>query len=115
MSREFNFPVNLPWSDVEGFERPGIKEKILYRDEKQGTYARLLKIEPGFETGSKTLKHDFDEIVWILNGYSLNPRTGDRNDTGMFAVFPAGMEHGPFSYPEGALFLEFRHYAKNKG
>jgi hypothetical protein len=109
---EYQAHETLPWRDVEGFDKPGIQEKILYRDEKQGTYVRLLKIAPGFQTGDTPLKHDFDEFVWVLQGYAVNPRTGHQNATGMHAVFPAGLEHGPFFYPEGAVFLEFRHYAK---
>lgn len=109
---EFKSHDHLPWTEVAGFDQPGIEEKILYRDKRHGTYARLLRLAPGFKSGDKPLKHEFDETVWILDGYSINGRTGDRSEARMFAVFPAGMEHGPFIYPEGALFLEFRHYLK---
>lgn len=109
---QFKSHENLPWTEVDGFDQPGIQEKILYRDEKQGTYVRLLELAPGFKTGDKPLKHDFDEVVWILKGYSVNPNTGDHNTTGMYAFSPAGTEHGPFYYPEGALFIEFRHYVQ---
>jgi len=111
-SKEFKSHETLPWTEVEGFDQPGIDEKILYQDEKQGTYARLLKLAPGFKSGDTPLKHDFDEVVWVLDGYSVNPNTGNRYTPGMYAVFPAGTEHGPFFYPEGALFIEFRHYVK---
>ena len=109
---EFQAHETLPWTEVKGFDMPGIYEKILYRDEKQGTYVRILRMAPGFRSGDKPLKHDFDEFVWVVSGYSVNPRTGHQNTAGMHAVFPAGMEHGPFEYPEGAVFLEFRHYAR---
>lgn len=111
-NKEFKSPEGMQWLKVGGFSQDGIFEKIIYRDERQGTYVRLLRLDPGFQSGEKPLKHDFDEVVWVLEGYSINGISGDRNDKGMFAVFPAGLEHGPFKYPEGALFLEFRHYPK---
>ncbi|MFQ5711823.1 MAG: cupin domain-containing protein [Candidatus Geothermarchaeales archaeon] len=105
MKREFKNPYALEWrEDVKG-----TWEIILSRDEKTGTYSRLLRTEPGWRSG-KVLIHDFDEIVYILKGGIINEETGEVYQTGTYAFFPAGTKHGPFLTPIGVVTLEFRHY-----
>jgi hypothetical protein len=103
-------PAARPWSEVHSYARAGATEQIIYRDPVAGTYARLLRMPPNFQSGDRPLQHDFDEIVYVLEGTWLEIESGTRRGPGTVAVFPAGVPHGPFAYPEGALFIEFRHY-----
>ena len=115
MGREFKFPESVSnWTQVPNLP-PGAEEIILYRDEKSGTYARILRLPPGFKGGDKPLKHDFNEVVYIAQGGIVDALTKEAYPTGYFASFPEGLEHGPLQAPVGAVFIEFRHYtAKDK-
>ena len=115
MGREFKSPESVSdWKQVANLP-PGAEEIILYRDEKSGTYARILRLPPGFKGGDKPLKHDFDEVVYIAQGGIVDAFTKTAYPTGYYANFPEGLEHGPLDAPVGAIFLEFRHYtAKDK-
>ena len=115
MSREFKDPEkNSEWHPVRGFP-PGAKETIIYRDESSGTYARLLRLDPGFKGGDKPLKHDFDEVVYIIQGGLIDQLTDKPYPAGNFASFPEGLEHGPLAAPVGAMMIEFRHYRSKSG
>lgn len=104
---EFMEHESISWNEV----RKGQWEKILYKDEVQGTYARILKFAPGFITGQKPMVHVFDECIYILEGNAANVKNPEEIfTTGMYAVFPKGTEHGPFVTPEGAMWIEFRHF-----
>lgn len=106
---EFSDPEHLPWSQIGS----GAWEKILYRDEMGGSYVRMLRFAPGFITSEQPMVHDFDEVVHILDGGVANVnRPEERYTRGMYAVFPARTEHGPFISEGGALFIEFRHYTR---
>jgi hypothetical protein len=115
MGREFKSPESVSnWKQVANLP-PGAEEIILYRDEKSGTYARLLRLPPGFTGTDKALKHDFDEVVYIIQGGIVDRLTNKAYPAGFYAFFPEGLEHGPLAAPVGALFIEFRHYtAKGK-
>jgi uncharacterized RmlC-like cupin family protein len=95
---------------VTSYAQPGATEQILYRDQTSGTYVRLLRMPPNFKSGDRPLQHDFDEVVYVLEGTWEDLTSGVRRPPGTVAVFPAGVPHGPFAYPEGALFIEVRHY-----
>lgn len=107
-SMEFVDVEGLEWTD-DPIDGALVKEKILHRDEETGSYTRLVKTAPGFE-GKHILRHDFDEVVYILEGGMINLRSGNVYMTNMVAYFPKGMEHGPFKTPVGTVNLEFRHY-----
>jgi hypothetical protein len=110
MSREFKMPESVSgWKQVPNLPT-GAEEIILYRDENSGTYARLLRLPPGFTGTDKPLKHDFDEVVYIIQGGIVDRVTNKPYPAGAFASFPEGLEHGPLAAPVGALFIEFRHY-----
>jgi len=110
MSREFKDPEKIfDWQPVPGLPE-GAWEIILYRDNESGTYSRLLRVEPGFTGSEKPLKHDFDEVVYIIKGGLIDRLTGQPYPAGTFGYFPAGLEHGPHTAPVGALMIEFRHY-----
>jgi hypothetical protein len=99
------------WHHVEGMPK-GVEESILYRDEKTGTYSRLLRYEPGYKGLDQPMVHDFDEVVYIAEGTAYNPRLGITYEAGSVAVFPAGTHHGPLASPTGGLLVEFRYYKK---
>ncbi len=112
MSREFKVPESVSsWKQVANLPK-GAEEIILYRDEKSGTYVRLLRLPPAFKGTDKPLKHDFNEVVYIIQGGVVDGLTNKAYPAGSFASFPEGLEHGPLLAPVGALFIEFRHYTK---
>jgi len=109
-SRYFRPASEIPAQAVTSYDQPGATEQILYRDPTTGTYVRLLRMPPNFKSGEQPLQHDFDEIVYVLEGTWQDVTTGAQRPAGTVAVFPAGVPHGPFTYPDGALFIEVRHY-----
>ena len=114
MGREFKSPESVSnWKPIPNFPA-GAEEIILYRDEDSGTYARLLRLAPGFTGTDKPLKHDFDEVVYIVQGGIVDRLAKKPYPAGFYAFFPEGLEHGPLDAPVGAIFIEFRHY-KAKG
>ena len=80
----------IEWEKVDN----KIWEKTIWKNEKSGTYVRLVRAEPGFK------------------GQQVNVRTGKVWHQGMLSSFPAETEHGPFSTDEGILCIEFRYYRK---
>ncbi len=111
-SRYFSAAQEIPAQPVTSYAQPGATEQILYRDATTGTYVRLLRMPPRFKSGDQPLQHDFDEIVYALEGTWEDLASGARRPAGTVAVFPAGVPHGPFAYPDGALFIEVRHYKR---
>ena len=99
------------WRQVEGLPK-GVEEAILYRDEKTGTYSRLLRYEPGYQGTDAPMVHDFDEVVYIAEGTAYNKRLGVTYEAGSVAVFPAGTHHGPLGSLTGGILVEFRYYRK---
>jgi uncharacterized cupin superfamily protein len=105
--REFFTADQLAWrSDPVHGDK--IREAIVHHDAVTGTYTRLLEIAPGFDS-KMVLKHDFDEITYLVEGELINTRTKEVYRAGSFAYFPKGTEHGPFYTAIGAKTLEFRH------
>ena len=107
--REAQYASEIEWSQVgEKFW-----EKVIWKDEKSGTYARLVRLDPGGK-GKEILRHDFDELVYVLQGQLVNTRTGTVWHQGMLSSFPAGTEHGPFSTEEGIISIEFRYFSNRE-
>jgi len=112
MSREFKDPESISeWKPVRGVPK-GLWEIILYRDSKSGTYSRLLRVDPEFPGIEEILQHEFDEVVYIINGGLIDSVTGKVYPAGTVAFFPEGLEHGPHTAPVGALLIEFRHFKR---
>lgn len=101
----------LKWRPVEG-NNEGAWEMILYLDQESGTYARLLKLDPGHKGLAAPMTHAFDEVVFNLTGEIVDDITGTVYGPGTYAHFPAGQQHGPYSCPTGSLAIEFRHYRR---
>jgi len=104
--REALYADETKWEKVED----KVWEKVIWRDEKSGTYVRLVRADPGFR-GEKTSRHDCDELVYVLQGQQVNISTGKVWHEGMSSTFPAGVEHGPFATEEGIICIEFRYYS----
>lgn len=103
----------LQWQPV-GALPDGAWELILYRDEETGTYARILKLDPGHKGLPKPMEHDFEEVVYNLEGEIIDDLTGKVYGPGTYAHFPAGQQHGPYSSPNGSVAIEFRYYKPRK-
>ena len=97
----------IKWEKVDD----KIWEKVVWKDKSSGTYVRLVRADPGFK-GENTVRHECDELVYVLQGQQTNIRTGKVWHQGMLSAFPAGVEHGPFATEEGILCIEFRYYRK---
>ena len=114
MGREFKAPESISeWKHPPNMNE-GAEEIILYTDEKSGTYARILRLAPGYKSADKPMTHPFNEVVYISQGGIVDLFTNTPYPTGYFGYFPAGMEHGPLFAPVGAVFVEFRHYTDKK-
>jgi hypothetical protein len=110
---EFFRPDNIPWEAVVGSAQmgaggPGVTQRILSKDEKGGI-TRLLRFEPGVET-KETLRHDFWEEVWILEGELVDLAKQQTFTAGMYACRPPGMPHGPYRVTQPTMTLEMRYY-----
>jgi len=79
-AREGEYPDIIKWEKVND----KVWDKVLWSDEKTGSYVRLVRGDPGFE-GKETL----------------------------ISYFPAGTDHGPFASDEGIACIEFRFYSKD--
>jgi hypothetical protein len=110
--REFRLPETAgPWRQIAD-RATGADELILYKDENSGTYSRLIRMQPGFIGATTSLKHEFNEVVYIIQGGFIDKVTGKAYPAGHFAYFPAGTEHGPLAAPVGVFGIEFRHFPK---
>ena len=104
--KEAVYADEMKWEKVQDL----VYEKILWMDEKSGTYARLIRVDAGFR-GERALSHEFDEVVYILQGQVRNIQNGKTWHQGMFCQFPAGVEHGPLATEEGAVAIEVRYFS----
>ena len=101
--------AGYPWVPLD-FDRTGqLSEVILSGSHESGWVTRLLKFEPGCDTTPNgTLTHDVWEEVFILRGEIHDLRLGETFTAGMYACRPPGMEHGPWTSPNGAITFETR-------
>lgn len=98
------------WEDEEGHEGQGRYVIFPYRDPKSGTYARFLKVDPGWK-GTESKTHPYNEVSYIIKGGIIDLSNNKVYREGDIAYFPKGVPHGPFYYPLGVFKIEFRHYA----
>ncbi|MFI0423490.1 cupin domain-containing protein [Spongiactinospora sp. 9N601] len=83
----------------------GVQVKIMYTDAEREIINMLIKFPPGYVEPAHTHESEHSSVVLegvqIVDGRALHP--------GDCLHGPANVEHGPFSYPEGAvLFSVFR-------
>jgi anti-sigma factor ChrR (cupin superfamily) len=90
----------MPWQDAR---TPGIKFKVLYRDEKTGASTMLLKFEPGAYTPLH--EHTGLEQTFVIDG-ELEDHDG-KVAAGNFAWRQAGSVHQAHSGSKGSLHLSF--------
>ena len=105
------FPVtDVAFTPCEGAV-PELTERVLARDDENGTATRILRLAPNCDTSPNGVQvHDFWEEVYILEGEMTDLRLGKTFGPGDYACRPPGMEHGPWTAgPEGALTFEVRY------
>jgi len=107
---EFFEQASIEWRPIgiPGYSS-GCYEKILSLDEETGSLTRMLKIEPGAKI-SGSLKHDFWEEVYIIEGELIDIGKKQVYKEGFYACRPPGMIHGPFETPSGCVCIEFRYF-----
>lgn len=104
---EFHRPA-APW------RRPpraadGVWEQVLAEDPETGDGTTLQRYEPGTDTSRQgPVRHDYFEEVYILEGSLTDLRLDETFCAGMYAYRHPGMEHGPWTSPEGVLMLVIR-------
>jgi hypothetical protein len=103
---EFTDPGSYEWREVPG--EPGLSQRVLAGDPSTGNHTRMLRFAAGTVTAS-TLRHDFWEEIWVVDGAITDLRLGEEFRAGMFACRPPGMAHGPWSSPGGCVTFEVRY------
>ena len=91
---------DMPWQEAK---TPGIKFKVLYRNEETGASTMLLKFEPGAQTPLH--EHTGLEQTFVLDG-ELEDHDG-KISAGNFVWREAGSVHQAHSGPKGSLHLAF--------
>jgi hypothetical protein len=107
---EFQIPRGS-WKAVEG-PPDGVWVKMLAEDPDTGAYTRLLRFDPGVNTGEQSVRiHAYWEEIYILEGDLTDLQLNRTFGAGTYACRPPGMPHGPWRTERGALMLEFRYNA----
>lgn len=107
--QEIHETASIPWLPVAGY--PGIYEKILNQEPETGSVTRLLRYEPG-TVFNEVLKHDFYEEIYVLSGTLIDMGKNLTLKAGYYGYRHPGMEHGPYSSPDGMVTFEIRNYEK---
>lgn len=111
---EFFDPGTSPthsWQKIESDLTGQLTELILSGEPESGNYTRLLRFAPGTDTTPNgVLTHEVWEEVWIIEGAIHDLRLGKTFTKGMYACRPPGMEHGPWTAPDGAMTFEIRYH-----
>jgi len=71
---------------------PGLWQRVLAGDKTTGDHTRILRFDPGTVT-SETLRHDFWEEAYVLEGSITDLRLNETFGAGMFAF--GGMKGRP--------------------
>jgi quercetin dioxygenase-like cupin family protein len=90
----------IPW--VKG-PAPGLRLKLLWRDEQSGAYSRLLSVDPGWRE-PRLEHHDCSEEAFVLEGDMTMGSLGTMRP-GAYFWRPPGIKHGPMHSSSGALIL----------
>jgi hypothetical protein len=110
---EFTNPFDdarFTWTPIEGDATGTLTEVVLSGSHESGYVTRILKFPPNADTSANgVLTHDIWEEVWIIEGEIHDLRLGQTFTKGMYASRPPGMEHGPWTSPNGALTFEIRY------
>jgi hypothetical protein len=90
----------IPW--VPGPD-PGLKIKLLWRDELTGAYTRLINADPGW-TEKRREHHDCVEEVYMISGDMTMGALGTMT-AGGYIWRPPGIQHGPMHTRAGGLMF----------
>ncbi|MFF4503054.1 cupin domain-containing protein [Streptomyces sp. NPDC001401] len=111
---EFHRPP-APWRRPPGAPA-GVWEQMLAVDPETGDATVLQRYEPGTDTSPQgAARHDFFEEVYILDGSLTDLRLGETFTAGMYAYRHPGMEHGPWTSPEGVMMFVIRSHTSSRG
>ncbi|MFI6406395.1 cupin domain-containing protein [Streptomyces sp. NPDC050548] len=84
----------------------GVWEQELAVDPVSGDSTVLQHYEPGTDTSAQgSVRHDYFEEVYILEGDLTDLRLGETFTAGMYAYRHPDMEHGPWTSTEGVRML----------
>lgn len=98
------------WTPLDGDKTGQLEEIVLTGSHAGGWVSRLLRFRPGADTTPNgVLTHDVWEEVFIVDGSIHDLRLGQTFTKGMYACRPPGMEHGPWTSPDGAVTFETRY------
>ncbi len=90
----------LPW--VKG-PAPGLRLKLLWRNDETGAYSRLLSVDPGWSE-PRLEHHDCSEEAFVLSGEMTLGALGTMR-CGAYFWRPPGIKHGPMHSREGAVIF----------
>jgi hypothetical protein len=104
--REFFAASEVPWQAISG--SPGLSQRILAGDPGSNDHTRMLKFDAGTVT-EETVRHEYWEEVWIVEGSLRDLRLEETFTAGMYACRPPGMPHGPWESRDGCVTFEVRY------
>lgn len=102
---EFFASSGIPWTE----DGPGITQRVLSQDPREGTLTRLARWAPGTLSGAEAIRHPYVEEVYLLEGSLTDLTLGQTFTSGDYACRPPGMPHGPYRTDEGCTMLEIRY------
>ena len=93
-------PSEIEWEDADAMKLPpGVRWKILNRDETTGRIDTLVHFPPGYVEPRHVHGAWHSAVLlqgrWIVEGKEM--------EIGGYVFGPSGVEHGPFESPEGTL------------
>jgi len=94
-------PEKIEWKRVEHLPK-GAWTRVLRQDKETGIVVLLFRTDKGFRHPRE--KHSLDESGVVLEGKAVDDK-GTEIKRGMYYFIPAGVEHGPFSTPEGCIIF----------
>lgn len=111
----------LEFQDYKNFEETplppvkGLSQRIIAQIPGTDVATRILQFEPGTDTSPNGVQvHDFWEELYIIEGSIIDLELNEEFTSGMVAVRPPGMKHGPWKSPNGCKIFEVRYYAKGQ-
>jgi hypothetical protein len=103
---EFFSVESVDWVAVS----PGVRERVLARDDDGVGLTRILRWDPGLDTSPLgPAVHDYVEEVLILSGSMRDLALEMTFTSGDYACRPPGTPHGPWVSPDGCEMFEVRY------
>lgn len=93
--------------------------KFMARDEKTGTYSRVVVFEPGFRTDAfkkpetKLQNHEYWEEIYVIEGTMYDYGMNKTFTKGYYGLRSPGVNHGPYGTDEGCILWECSWYDRD--